>query len=91
MWRVTDNIAARVVYKRLNLAKFPFPLKGGIDIIFCRNVMIYFNRDLRAQIVHEFERLLVPGGHLFLSHSENLLGIDHKLTTRATAVYKKGV
>ena len=88
-FEVTNDVAERVVFKRLNLAKFPLPLQGGIDIIFCRNVMIYFNRDLRAKLIEEFSRLLKPGGHLFLSHSENLLGIEHSLKNITTAVYQK--
>ncbi len=88
-FEVTKDVADRVIFKRLNLAKFPIPLNGGIDMIFCRNVMIYFKKDLRAKLVEEFLRLLKPGGYLFLSHSENLLGIDHPFKTTATAVYQK--
>jgi chemotaxis protein methyltransferase CheR len=89
-WRVKDEVATMVTFKRLNLSKFPYPLKGPMHFIFCRNVMIYFDKDLRTKIVHECERLLTPGGCLYLSHSENMLGIDHDLKTVATAVYRRG-
>ena len=83
------EIKKHVVFKQLNLAKFPFPLKGPIDIIFCRNVMIYFTADLKQQIIDEFYRLLRPGGYLFISHSENLLGIKHTMQSKAVGVYQK--
>lgn len=87
---VVPEIREQVVFKRLNLAKFPIPLKGPIDVIFCRNVMIYFDLAVRQQLINEFVRLLNPGGYLILSHSENLLGITHPLVGRGTAVYQKG-
>jgi len=89
--RINPQIASMVTFKKLNLAKVPLPLNGPIDIIFCRNVMIYFDLAVRTKLVREFERLLAPGGYLFLSHSENLLGIQHKLESRAVAVHQKSL
>lgn len=86
---VTDDIASLVTFKRFNLSKFPYSLKGQLDIIFCRNVMIYFTLELRRLIIAEFQRLLRPGGYMFLSHSENLLGISHGFKALSTAVYQK--
>jgi chemotaxis protein methyltransferase CheR len=88
-WEIQPQVSQLVTFKRLNLSKFPYPLKGPLHCIFCRNVMIYFKRDLRQQIINEFQRLLMPGGYLFISHSENLLGISHALESVATAVYRK--
>lgn len=86
---LAPTVRSLVTYRRLNLSSFPYPLKGPIDIIFCRNVMIYFDRQLRQKIIDEFRRLLPSGGYLFLSHSENMLGIEHNLQTFATSVYVK--
>ena len=88
-YSVSETLRSLVVFKRLNLSVFPYPLKGPLDIIFCRNVMIYFDNQLRGKIVAEFERLLSPGGHLFLSHSENLLSVTHKLLGRQNSIYQK--
>jgi chemotaxis protein methyltransferase CheR len=49
-------------------------MKGPLDVIFCRNVMIYFNNELRVKIIGEFERLLKVGGYLMVGHSESLAG-----------------
>ncbi len=88
-WRVRPHITRHIMFKRLNLVKFPYPLRGGIDIIFCRNVMIYFDVATRKKVVAEMGRLLAPGGFLFLSQTENLLGIDHKLERAGVSIYRK--
>lgn len=86
---VREELREIVVFKKLNLSKFPYPLKGGIDFIFCRNVMIYFDKNLREQIVKEFTRLLKPGGFLVISHSENLMGLTHELHTVQPGVFQR--
>lgn len=88
-YEVDNSLKSLVTYRKMNLAKFPYDLKGPIDVIFCRNVMIYFDRALREKIVHEFERLMPQNGYLVLSHSENMIGISHSLTTEQVAVYRK--
>ncbi len=88
-WQVHPETRELVFFRKLNLSKFPFPLKGPINVIFCRNVMIYFDLPLRRRIIAEFGRLLEPGGYLFLSHSENLLGIDHSFETIGGSVFRK--
>jgi chemotaxis protein methyltransferase CheR len=87
-WVVQDRIKARVVYRRLNLAQRPFPIRGPLDAIFCRNVMIYFDHPMRAGVVSEFERLLRPGGPLFIGHSESLSGIATRFRTERPSVYR---
>ncbi|MFP4547994.1 MAG: CheR family methyltransferase [Fidelibacterota bacterium] len=90
LYQIDDRIKRRVLFKRLNLSKPPFPLKGNLDAIFCRNVMIYFDDIVRTRLVQEFYRLLRPGGFLFIGHSESLAGlqnIDFKLIK--ASIYKK--
>ncbi|HEX6630524.1 MAG TPA: CheR family methyltransferase, partial [Gemmatimonadaceae bacterium] len=57
------------------------------DAIFCRNVMIYFDRPTQAALVDRFRALLVPGGHLVVGHSESLTGMAHGLTYVQPGVY----
>lgn len=90
-WEVAQPIKNMVLFKKLNLSQFPYPLKGPLDIIFCRNVMIYFDLPLRQKIAEEFFRLLAPGGLLFLSLSENLLGFPHRFQSYSPAVFQKPV
>lgn len=89
--QVSQELANLILFKQLNLIEFPYPIKTSLDIIFCRNVMIYFDVKTRQQIVDECARLLAPGGLLFLSLSESLLGITHNLQKYGTSVYQKRV
>jgi chemotaxis protein methyltransferase CheR len=82
------RLRERVVFHRLNLAARPYPMAGPLDAVFCRNVMIYFDRPMRAGLVGEFERLLRPGAHLFIGHSETLNGIDTDLRSERPSVYR---
>ncbi len=88
-WKVSDQLQKHVLFKKLNLVRIPYPLKGPFDVVFCRNVMIYFDQETRQRIVSEFQRLLRPGGYLFLSLSENLLGITHSMLRHSSSVYQK--
>lgn len=85
---VKPEVIQHALFKKLNLVQFPYPLKGPFDVIFCRNVMIYFDLPTRQKIIREFGRLLAPGGYLFLSLSENLLGIEHHLESLGGSVYR---
>jgi chemotaxis protein methyltransferase CheR len=89
LYSVSPFISSHVVFKRLNLVEIPYPLQGPIDVIFCRNVMIYFDIPVRQKIIDQFVRLLAPGGHLFLSHSENLLAVKHPFKRVGSSVFQK--
>jgi chemotaxis protein methyltransferase CheR len=86
---VTDELRKILTFRHLNLAVFPSPLSGPLDMILCRNVMIYFDHGLRSRLVNEFARLLKPGGCLIISHSESLVGIDVNLKMVRPSVYVK--
>jgi chemotaxis protein methyltransferase CheR len=86
---VTAALRSKLVFKRINLATPPFPLNGGLDAIFCRNVMIYFDTPVRQRLVSDFERLLRPGGLLVVAHSETLSGIQSGLQAVKPSVYRK--
>ncbi len=89
-FQVNESMKKMILFKRLNLSKPPFPLKGNLDVIFCRNVMIYFDDKVKSNLIHEFYRLLKPGGHLFVGHSESLAGLDkNKFKLIKASVYYK--
>jgi chemotaxis protein methyltransferase CheR len=69
----------------------PFSFEKAFHVIFCRNVMIYFDKPTREKLVGKFGECLVPGGYLFVGHSESLTGIEHKLKFVRPAVYRREV
>ena len=89
--QVVPEICRMVLFKQLNLIKFPWPLKGPFDVIFCRNLMIYFDARTRGQLTQNFSRLLRGGGYLFVSHSESLAGVGCGLKKVGSSVYQKFV
>ena len=80
-----------ILFKRLNLAAPPFPMKGPFDLVFCRNVMIYFDPEVRQRLIAEIERLLRPGGLLLIGLSESLCGIPSVLRRTGPSVYRQEV
>lgn len=74
-FRIKDSLRSMILYKRLNLSVTPFPMRGPMDAVFCRNVMIYFDNPVRKRLLEEFFRLVKPGGFLFVGHAESLTGM----------------
>jgi len=85
---VVDSIRKMVRLAWLNLLE-PWPMKGTFNVIFCRNVMIYFDRPTQQQLIHRFYELLEPGGYLFVGHSEGLSSIRHNFRYMRPATYRK--
>ena len=77
-WQVSDEVRGEIVFRRHNLMNTTFPFKHAFDAVFCRNVMIYFDRPTRDALVARFHRHTVSGGYLFIGHSETL-GRDGQL------------
>jgi chemotaxis protein methyltransferase CheR len=69
---VNQNVRKLISYKRLNLIRDSFPFRSAFDVIFCRNVMIYFDVATRRKLVAQFTQLLEVGGYFFIGHSETL-------------------
>jgi chemotaxis protein methyltransferase CheR len=76
-------------FARLNLVEVPFPMSGPLDVVFCRNVMIYFDAEVRRRLLAEIHRLLRPGGCLFVGHSESLTGLTSGFKAVVASVYVK--
>lgn len=89
VWRVRPELKRLVHLARLNLMDAAWPMRGPFDVIFCRNVMIYFDRPTQERLVNRLAALLVPGGTLYVGHSESLSAIKHPLRTLAPATYQK--
>lgn len=88
-YRVREDLRRDIVYRRLNLMNETFPFKKPFDLIFCRNVMIYFDGPTRDALVKRFARWLVPGGYLLIGHSESLGRGHPDFTYVRPAVYRK--
>ncbi len=75
-------------YQRINLMD-PFPFREKFHVIFCRNVMIYFDRKTQGELVNKLAQVLEPGGYLFVGHAESLSGMSHSLGYIKPAIYRK--
>lgn len=89
-WEISEKIRQQVTFRSLNLMNRQFPFRKQFDVIFCRNVMIYFDQETRMNLVQRFCDCLVPGGFLFIGHSESIRGGPHKLEYLQPALYRKG-
>lgn len=87
-YRVADEVRGMVRLAGLNLLE-KWPMKGPFNVIFCRNVMIYFDRPTQQKLINRFWDLLEAGGHLFVGHSEGLSAVKHKFRYVRPATYRK--
>jgi chemotaxis protein methyltransferase CheR len=84
---VRSELRAMVSFARLNLVRFPYPMAGPFDVIFCRNVLIYFDNDTRLRVLSAMIQLLDPRGLLILGPSESAMGLDHLVRRTTDSVY----
>ncbi len=88
MVRVRPELRKLITFKHLNLLADKWPLTGHFDIIFCRNVMIYFDKGTQRKILTRFVPLMKPHALLFAGHSENFLYVSDALKLRGKTVYE---
>ncbi len=88
LYRVKNSLRSMMHFDRLNLME-PWPMRDPFDVIFCRNVMIYFDKQTQAKLIDRFWHLLSPGGTLFIGHSESLAGIQHRFRYVQPTVYER--
>ncbi|MBD3166808.1 chemotaxis protein CheR [bacterium] len=88
-YSVKEGPRKLIMYRKLNLIQDSYPFKRKFHVIFCRNVMIYFDRPTRDALVLRYHRYLEPGGYLFIGHSESLGRTGSPFRYVRPAVYKK--
>lgn len=87
--RVKRDLRQKVQFHRINLFQPDYPVSREQHVVFCRNVMIYFDADSRVEVVRHLTRHLAPGGYLLVGHSESLLGIPHELESIQHGIYRR--
>ena len=85
----TDKIKNEILYRKFNLMEALFPFKKKFHVIFCRNVMIYFDMNTKNELVNKFYNSMEPGGYLFIGHSESLNGQATGFKYIMPSVYRK--
>ena len=86
--KIKDELRRQVSFQRFNLMD-DFPWHGEFEVIFCRNVMIYFDRQTQEKLVKKFYQCLKHGGYLFIGHSESISTISHDFVQVEATTYKK--
>ena len=86
--RVRREMREVVTFRRLNLLDDAWPIRTQFDLIFCRNVLMYFDRPTQARLVPRLERMLAPQGLLVLGHAENLLGLATDMRRVTSTIYR---
>lgn len=87
-YQVKPEVRQRIEFQRLNLIE-PLPMARRFPVIFCRNVMIYFDKPTQQKLIDGLAESLEPGGHLFVGHAESFTGIRHSLDYVRPAIYRK--
>jgi len=87
-YRVDKTIRSLITFRKFNLIE-TFPFRGQFEVIFCRNVMIYFDKQVQQEVVNKFFQVVKPGGYFVVGHSESLSGIQHHFKYIAPTIYKR--
>lgn len=88
MLRVGDEVRSLITFRQLNLMH-DWPMRGPFDVIFCRNVVIYFDKPTQRRLFDRYADLLADGGHLFIGHSETLFKVCDRFTLIGRTIYRK--
>jgi len=87
--RIRPEIRNLITFRRFNLMTKNYPFRKQFDFIFCRNVMIYFDRPTQEKLVEKFYRHTTPDGYLFIGHSESLTGLKQSYSYVQPTIYRK--
>ena len=87
--RIVPRLRGRVAFRRLNFMDRTYGIEESYAVIFFRNVMIYFDKPTQEAVLRKLCQHLQPGGYLFVSHSESLVGLDVPLRQQATSIFRK--
>ncbi|MBN2341666.1 MAG: protein-glutamate O-methyltransferase CheR, partial [Deltaproteobacteria bacterium] len=88
-FQIKPSVRSSVVFRRINLINDAFAFTEPIDVVFCRNVMIYFSRENRSKLLHKIYDILSPDGIMFLGHAESIQLQDRYFEPIGTTVYRK--
>lgn len=88
-YQVKDFVKRLVFFRRLNLQMDAYPMKGPFHMIFCRNVIIYFDKDTQKRLFERFYRYLDDDGYLFIGHSENISNLTNRFNLVGNTTYRK--
>lgn len=88
-FKIEDEIHSKIFFKQHNLIESTYPSEDIFDVIFCRNVLIYFERKTINTLMAKFHFSLSPNGYLFIGHSESIPGTQHLFATIQPAVFRK--
>jgi chemotaxis protein methyltransferase CheR len=86
---VREDLRKKLLFRRLNFVDFGFPFRSPVDIIFCRNVMIYFDIEVKKRLIDNFFHILEQDGFLCLGASESLIGVDDRFALVGCFTYQK--
>ncbi len=87
--RIVPALRRKITFQRLNFMKSDYGVHKTFDVIFCRNVLIYFERSTQEEVIRKLCGHLTEGGHLFIGHSESLTNFDLPLELVSSACYRK--
>lgn len=87
--RVHPRLRARVAFGRMNLMDARYDVGEAMHVIFCRNVLIYFDRDTQARVLTRLCEVLAPGGYLFIGHAESIAGLDLPLRAVGNTAFRR--
>nr|WP_282435872.1 MULTISPECIES: protein-glutamate O-methyltransferase CheR [unclassified Novosphingobium] len=87
--RIHHRLRAKVGFAQLNLMEQAYAIGHPVDLIFCRNVLIYFDKPTQKQVVTRLIDCLAPGGYLFVGHSESIAGFDLPLTSVGNTIFQR--
>lgn len=87
--RIVPELRSAVKFRRLNFMDGDFRMREPIDIVFCRNVVIYFDRRTQEKLLNQFYDIMTPGGYLFMGHSETLHGLNVPFVKEHSVIYRK--
>ena len=87
-YRVTPDLQELITFNQLNLMN-PLPMKGPLEVIFCRNVVIYFDKDTQRDLFRRYSQLQRPGDTLFLGHSESMFKVSDDYTLVGRTIYRR--
>jgi chemotaxis protein methyltransferase CheR len=87
--RISPKLRAAIAFGQLNLMDASYGVGAAIDMIFCRNVLIYFEKETQEAVVQRLVRCLKPGGYLFLGHAESITGFDVPVTQVGSTIFRR--